>query len=193
MRVRITRRGVLAGAAAIAGASAVPQVLRQQRAPIAHVVVDERLPAAAAFAAAIAGARVQKVNALADLCHRWYTQLRPQVLAVAAPVAGLTTWMDFVVMRDCAAEIGYRTEFHAEHVPGAAGLEHRVSARPELLRQLLRIDAPTLWPQALGAALARGAHLYSRSVPGQIYRATTADVTAGELRMISWVFSPRLH
>ena len=114
----LTRRGVLKGAAAIAGVTALPLFLsahRAARSAIGHVVVDERLTQSAAFAAGISGSRVHKVSALDDLCNRWYTQLRRQVLADARSIAGLTSWMDYVVMRGCAAEIGYVGTFHAEH------------------------------------------------------------------------------
>jgi len=114
----MTRRGVLSGAVAIAGVTALPQFLHARpagRAAIRHVVVDERLIESAAFAAGIPGSRIHTVGALDDLCNRWYTQLRRQVLADARPIAGLTTWMDYVVMRSCAAEIGYVSTFHAEN------------------------------------------------------------------------------
>jgi hypothetical protein len=56
------------------------------------------------------------------------------VLANCGHIAGLTTWMDYVVMRSCAAEIGYAGAFHAEHVPGRGIVEHQVIAHPDLLR-----------------------------------------------------------
>jgi hypothetical protein len=52
----MTRRGVLTGAAAIAGVTALPQFLNARpagRSAICHVVVDERLTQSAAFAAGI--------------------------------------------------------------------------------------------------------------------------------------------
>jgi hypothetical protein len=114
----LTRRGVLSGAVAIAGVTALPHFLSVRpagHAAIGHVVVDERMVQSAAFAAGISGSRIHTVNALDDLCNRWYTQLRRQVLADASSVAGLTNWMDYVVMRSCAAEIGYLSTFRAEH------------------------------------------------------------------------------
>ena len=96
------------------------------------------------------------------------------VLADAGPIAGLTTWMDYVVMRSCAAEIGYVGAFHAEHVPaGAAHLTHAVTAHPDLLSALTRLEQPQRWAQVMGAALASGAHLRSRFVPGEVFSATT--------------------
>lgn len=109
----MTRRGVLTGAAAIASVAALPQFLRP--AAIAHVVVDQRLAGSAAFARGFHSPRIHPVSAVADLCQRWYTRMRREVLADAGQVAGLTTWVDYVVMRDCAAEIGYARQFHAEH------------------------------------------------------------------------------
>jgi hypothetical protein len=125
MNGSMTRRGVLTGAAAIAGVTALPQFLNARpagRSAIGHVVVDERLSQSAAFAAGFPGSRIHTVSALDDLCNRWYTQLRRQVRADAAPIAGLTNWMDYVVMRSCAAEIGYVRTFHAEHRSAAGQL-----------------------------------------------------------------------
>ncbi len=156
----MTRRGVLAGAAALAGMTALPQLLRASA--IAHVVVDHRLAHSRAFATAFAGSRIHRVSALDDLCNRWYTRMRRQVLADAGPIAGLTSWMDYIVMHDCAAEIGYRSSHHAEHL-----------ARP---------DAAPSWAQAMGRVLAAGA---------RPRRAVAGSAAAGEVRMISWVFSPR--
>jgi hypothetical protein len=185
----MTRRGVLTGAAAIAGMTALPQFLNP-RAAIGHVVVDERLAQSALFARGVAATRMHAVGALDDLCNRWYTQLRDQVLSDAGHIAGLTTWMDYVVMRSCAAEIGYASAFHAEHVPvDATALAHSVTAHPDLLSSLVRLGQPQTWARVLGEALASGAHLRSRFVPGQVFSATTAAV-AGHVRMVTWVFSP---
>jgi hypothetical protein len=107
----ITRRGVLTGAAVIAGVTALPSFLTPAsaaRSAIGHVVVDDRLAHSAAFAGGFGGSKIHHVNALDDLCNRWYTRLRREVVADAGHIAGLTTWMDYVVMRSCAAEIGYR-------------------------------------------------------------------------------------
>jgi hypothetical protein len=111
MSESITRRGVLTGAAVIAGVTALPQFLTPAstaRSAIGHVVVDERLAHSAAFAGGFVGASIHRVSALDDLCNRWYTRLRREVLADARHIAGLTTWIDYVVMQGCAAEIGYR-------------------------------------------------------------------------------------
>jgi hypothetical protein len=186
----MTRRGVLTGAAAIAGITALPQFLNA-RAAIGDVVVDERLAQSAQFARGVAATRVHWVGALDDLCNRWYTQLRTQVLADAGHIAGLTTWMDYMVMRACAAEIGYVGAFHAEHVPlAAAGIAHAVTAHPDLLSALTRAT-PRSWAQVIGEALASGAHLRSRFVPGAVFNGTTA-AAAGDVRMVTWVFSPRV-
>ena len=185
----LTRRGVLTGAAAIAGMTALPQFLNA-RAAIGHVVVDERLAASAQFAGGLAATRVHTVGALDDLCNRWYTQLRTEVLADAGHIAGLTTWMDYVVMRSCAVESGYAGAFHAEHIPlGAAVIAHAVTAHPELLSSLVQLGQPQTWARVLGEALASGAHLRSRFVPGQVFNATTT-AAAGHVRMVTWVFSP---
>ena len=167
----ITRRGVLTGAAGIAGVTVLPGFLAPSggaSSAIGHVVVDDRLAHSAAFAAGFIAADIHHVDALDDLCHRWYTRLRRQLMVDAGHIAGLTTWMDYVVMRSCAAEIGYRRAFHTEHLPGTR-----------------------FWPQALGRAVASGAHLRSHFVPGRVFSATMAAASSGHVRMITWVFSPR--
>jgi hypothetical protein len=108
----ITRRGVLSGAAVLAGVTALPPFLAPAsgaRSAVGHVVVDDRLAHSAAFADGFFGANIHRVNALDDLCNRWYTRLRREVLADARHIAGLTSWIDYVVMQSCAAEIGYRS------------------------------------------------------------------------------------
>jgi hypothetical protein len=109
----MTRRGVLTGAAALAGLTALPGILNA--CAIGHLVVDDRLAPSAAFAARFDGARLHRVSAMDDLCNGWYTRIRKEVLADARDIAGLTTWMDYVVMHSCAAEIGYRRTRHNEH------------------------------------------------------------------------------
>ncbi|HEY6456482.1 MAG TPA: hypothetical protein VIY90_14510 [Steroidobacteraceae bacterium] len=168
MSESITRRGVLAGAAAVAGVSALPSLLAPARSAIGHVVVDERLAHSVAFASGFRGSDLHPVGALDDLCNRWYTRLRREVLAKAGHIAGLTSWIDYVVMQGCAAEIGYRRAFHAEHLPGTQ-----------------------LWPQALGKALAAGTHLRSRFEPERVFTAATAAVPTGHVRLVTWVFAPR--
>ncbi len=185
----VTRRGVLTGAAAFTGVSALPQFLTHTR--IGHVVVDARLAHSAHFAGGLNASHVHRVDALDDLCSRWYTRLRSAVLADAGHIAGLTTWMDYVIMRSCTAEVGYVGAFHAEHLPGATSLEHRVTACPELLSLLARLVEPRDWAHALGHALAAGAHLRSRFAPGQVFSATTAAISSGPNRMVTWVFAPR--
>jgi len=186
----MTRRGVLTGAAAIAGVSALGVPLARPAA-IAHVVVDQRLRESAAFAGGVRGSRIHPINALDDLCHHWYTGLRREVLAGGGSIAGLTTWMDYVVMRSAAAEVGYRGVFHAEHLPlEPMRLEHRVTAHPDLLTSLMGLAPPQSWAQALGRSLASGAHLRSRVLPGEVFSAALAAEAPGHFRMVTWVFSP---
>jgi hypothetical protein len=114
MNASMTRRGVLSGAALIAAGTALPRLLRPRADRVGHVVVDARLDDSPVFAAGFAAARVHTVGAVDDLCNYWYTRLRREVLAGGGDIAGLTTWMDYVVMRGCAAEIGYCRSHYAE-------------------------------------------------------------------------------
>ncbi len=135
----ITRRGVLSGAAVIAGVAALPALLtpaRTARSAIGHVVVDARLAHSAAFAAGFVGANIHRVEALDDLCNRWYTRLRREVLADARHIAGLTTWIDYVVMQGCAAEIGYRG------VPGPVLGAPPAAAASDHVRMVTWVFAP---------------------------------------------------
>ncbi len=160
MSASITRRGVLTGAAALAGMTALPKLLNA--AAIGHLVVDERLADSAAFAAGFDAPRIHRVNALDDLCNRWYTRMRREVLADTRQIAGLTSWMDYIIMRDCAAEVGYRRAFHAEH--------------------LLQPESSPAWAHDLGRLLSAGSHPR---------HAIAAHVAPGDRRMVTWVFSPR--
>ena len=157
----ITRRGVLTGAAALARLASLPGILNASA--IGHVVIDDRLAHSAAFVGGFDGPRIHRVSALDDLCNRWYTRMRRQVLADARQIAGLTAWIDYIIMHGCAAEIGYRGSFHSEHL-----------ASP---------DATQSWAQALGQALACGAH------PAD--KACTAAGASDDVRLVAWVFSPR--
>ena len=135
----ITRRGVLTGAAVIAGVTALPSFLAPAgtaRSAIGHVVVDARLAHSAAFAGGFVGANIHHVNALDDLCNRWYTRLRREVLADARHIAGLTTWIDYVVMQGCAAEIGYRD------VPGRVLSAPTAVASSDHVRMVAWVFAP---------------------------------------------------
>jgi hypothetical protein len=185
----LSRRGLLTGAAAIAGVTALPRLTAC--AGIVHVVVDERLPHSAGFAGGVRALRVHRISALDDLCHRWYTGLRRTVLAEGGSIAGLTTWMDYVVMRSCAAEIGYASAFHADHVPAGQTLEHAVYARPDVLAPLASAGGSRTWARALGQALASGDHLRSRFVPGRIFSAAAVSASPGPFRMVTWLFAPR--
>ena len=109
----MTRRGVLTGAAALAGMTVLPRFADASR--IGHLVVDERLAPVATLARGFSAARIHRVGALDDLCNRWYTSMRRAVLADARDIAGVTHWMDYVVMRSCAAEIGYVRTAYTEH------------------------------------------------------------------------------
>ena len=161
MSPSITRRGALTGAAALAGLASFPGLLNTS--PIGHVVVDERLAHSAAFAAGFAGAHLHRVNALDDLCNHWYTRMRKTVLGDGRDIAGLTGWMDYIVMHSCAAEIGYRGSFHAEHL-----------ARP---------DSGHSWAQGLGRTLASGV----QPAVGAIMAGAPSD----HVRMVAWMFSAR--
>ena len=122
----------------------------------------------------VSGERIDDRNRLAAVTNT-YMDMYAEVLADAGHIAGLTTWMDYVVMRSCAAEIGYASAFHAEHVPVAAtALAHAVTAHPDLLSSLVQLGQPQTWARVLGEALASGAHLRSRFMPGQVFSATTA-------------------
>jgi hypothetical protein len=155
----MTRRGVLTGAAALAGVTSLPQILNASA--VGHVVVDDRLAQSAAFASGFQGARIHRVSALDDLCNRWYTRMRQAVRADGRQVAGLTSWLDYIVMHGCAAEIGYRSTFHNEH--------------------LTQPDSAQSWARTMGQALASGAHLPPHSVSGG---------APDHVRVVTWVFSP---
>ena len=185
----LTRRGVLAGAAAVAGIATLGPL---SRAAAPHpalprlAITDPRFAESSVFVAGI-GSGVRHVQAGLDICRQWYDFLQPLTQQCRGAVTGLTTWIDFLVLRGCLGEAGLVCRYRGEHAPrtGDGMLVHTIFGDDALIAAL--IDAAHDWPRALGAALAAG-----RGPAGTAVASAVAAVRPpGHMRMVSWLFSPR--
>ena len=151
------------------------------------VITEQRFVESRLFRAGI-GADVLHVQAGADVCRQWYDSLRQLARPDRGAVAGLTTWIDFLVLRGCLGEAGFRCHYRGEHAPRAGDgmLTHTVFGDGVLMAML--IDAADVWPRVLGAALAAG----RGPVAAAAVHAGCAGVRPpGHMRVVSWLFSPR--
>lgn len=114
----MNRREVLQGLGAAAalipmsGAAWVNAGVRTR----AVAVFDARYPQASRFAAGFAAAG-GTVIAAEDVLQQWHRTLRSHALS-AGPgmrIAGMTTYSDYLVLRDCAREEGWRLLFEGIH------------------------------------------------------------------------------
>ena len=142
---------VLFGGAALGGRMAL--ALPPGDSPV--VVFDARYGDAWSFAhsAASYGARPAALDV--DVVAQWSQSLGPLVRQRPAPVVGLTTYADFVLLRGLAAEVGQRLLFHAYHTRRSSQrVEHRI-LRGEAWRGALAdcSAAGNAWMHALAAQL----------------------------------------
>ena len=79
-------------------------------------VFDSRYPQAARFAAGFTAAGGTALPA-EDVLQQWYRSLRSIALDVGSRIriAGMTTHSDYLVLRDCAREEGWRVLFEGIH------------------------------------------------------------------------------
>jgi len=118
----VSRRHILVGAASVAGLAALGPLVPRALSGIHLVLTDPRLPQSPLFRASI-GDDVQHVALEADIGQQWYAGLRETVRG--RTVAGLTSWIDYVVLSDCAREQGLRVVSSRSATP--AGRIHLVS------------------------------------------------------------------
>jgi hypothetical protein len=186
-----TRRDVLKSAA-VAGVAALAPLL--PCAPGAHpllpqlVITEPRFAESRPFLAGI-GSAVPQVQAGLDVCRQWYDSLQQLASRHRGAVAGLTTWIDFLVLRGCFGEVGFRCRYHGEHAPRAGDgvLSHTVFGDGVLMAAL--IEAAHDWPRTLGTALVSGREPVAGAV---MYTGAVAGVRPpGHMRLVSWLFAPR--
>lgn len=110
---RISRRSVIAGAAAVAGVAATGVRLQAAGTEadaarrVSLLVTDTRFEESKRFAVRVAGAARCQLDISDDVCRHWYGSIRERVRAEQGDLVGVTTWIDFEIMRGCAAEAGY--------------------------------------------------------------------------------------
>lgn len=115
----LTRRGVLAGAAAVAGVAALGPLVSPPPPPAIHLAItDPRFERARLFLEGI-GPVARRIAAGPDLCRQWYDSIRS--LVAGRPFAGVTTWIDFLVLQGCAREQGLICSRHCVHAPSSPG------------------------------------------------------------------------
>ncbi len=125
MSERFSRRGVLVGAAAVASAAAVGVRLyaAEPATALSLLVTDRRFDESKRFAATLAGSARRQLDIADDVCRHWYGSIRDRVAAEQGDLIGLTSWIDYEVMRGCAAEAGYvcrSQRTHAARAPRAS-------------------------------------------------------------------------
>jgi hypothetical protein len=126
---RINRRRVIAGATAVAGVAATGVRLNANDGaarPVSLLVTDTRFAASKRFAARIAGTARCQLDISDDVCRHWYGSIRERVRAEQGDLVGVTTWIDFEIMRGCAAEAGYVCHSQ-QRLPARAGRVSLVS------------------------------------------------------------------
>ncbi len=118
----LTRRTVLAGAASVAGVAVLRPLLPCATAGVHLVITDPRLTESRLFRATV-GDAVRHIAVEPDLLRQWHAGLREAVRGNT--VAGLTSWIDFVVLSGCAREEGLQVM--GSHSAASAGHIHQVS------------------------------------------------------------------
>lgn len=188
MTAALTRREVLVSGACIAGVAAINPQLAHAAANtyLSCVVGDARRSESAAFVAGVANHTRRHLDIADDLCRHWYRGLSNAIVAERGMIAGLTTWMDFEVMRGLAREAGLQLQFRGDHIPLADGMEHQLSIDAGALAALQDARAP--WPTALGMWLTHNAQGLTCDMELQC-RGTTAAISAQNARLVSWLFA----
>jgi hypothetical protein len=110
----VNRRDLLAGAAVIAGSVVLPRMdFKVEPAPLSALLIDRRYAESRSFGEALQKSAVRVIDVSEDICRHWYGG---NMISAGAAIAGLTTWIDFVVMQGCAREAGMSVMFESRHV-----------------------------------------------------------------------------
>lgn len=171
MTIFISRRLMLTGATALAGVAAFDPLLRNSIATERYsaLITDARFEASRRLKIALDPHARRHVDVSQDLCAQWYGFLRETVARERAPMAGLTTWIDFIVMQGCAREAGLRSLFVADHRHSAAGVvENTTEMDLTVLSRVAGKSIGSLWDDAV--------------------RSRPPALPAPRCHMVSWVF-----
>jgi hypothetical protein len=181
MNPAVNRRDLLTGVAAVAGAAVLPRIeLGVEPLRLAAVVVDRRYPELRQFHETLQGSAARVIDA-ADLCRHWYGD---NMVEAGMAIAGLTTWIDFIVMRGCARETGLPTTLIGDHASVSA------EAIAHTCVQSLCGDpglASEVWPASVASWVKSGlwrraGSLRRQTVPGR-------NVSGRLMHWVSWVIA----
>ena len=181
MKHGVTRRDLLAGIAVTTGAVLWPRGIPAQPLRFSALVTDRRYPQLQPFHDSLQGAAVRLIDVSEDLCHHWYGG----GLRAAAPViAGLTTWIDFLVMHGCAREAGLSVVFEGHHACEAdRTIAHACSHD---MSECTGLASP-VWPESLAHWIGSG--LWQGTASPSRHGVAGADASGLRMRWVSWVIA----
>lgn len=180
-----SRRGVLAGAAAVSALAFAPVMpasagIARADAP-RRAIFEQHAEQSLAFAQR---ARAQGLPALGfagDMSGLWFDQLLPALRKDGAPLMGLTSTDALFCFEHLAWDVGMRVRLRVDHVRGPGGFQHLASAElpPSVISRLRADDA------AFGSTAAELA-LDCRGAWGDCTHAPVA----GPAALATWVIAP---
>ena len=180
-------KGILAGSVStpvIAGA--MPAANGPESLPATSIVIhDARYSDARTFAAAATRLGAIATGPRADLIHLWQQRLGPTLRKHRYRVMGMTTYADFMLLRDCMSTIKYRPVFEGLHdCRGHTVLTHKLRYRGQIKPAL--IFAGRQWPATLARVLYRDQEakwpLQESVITSSVQRATDHPGT-----LVSWM------
>jgi hypothetical protein len=193
----LTRRTVLQGGLAVAGAAALAgpagawlAAPRGSHLSYYKVVFDREHPAAQAFgrAAAAAGLPVQAIDR--DVTGLWYHDLYHRWRQGLVAIAGMTPVRTAFCLQLFAQDVGMRMVYRAEHRPMASGgLEHRVTAPAALARRCSALETDLDWAEA-AAGLVQRCPAQLKGRVARVLRSSEASGFAHDEALVSWVIAP---
>jgi hypothetical protein len=109
MDKNISRRGVLIGAAAVAGVATlgVHAYAAKGGTPVSLLVTDTRFEESKRFAASLARSARKQLGVAGNVSAKWFGTLCKGVMGKPGTLTGLTTLRDFNVIKACATRAGF--------------------------------------------------------------------------------------
>lgn len=187
----MNRRGFLK--TAVAGsvcvtvlARATPGVIAAAHEPAAAIVLhDARYSDARRFAAAAARLGAMPLAPQLDLMPLWYEQLGPYLQVHAHRLMGMTTYVDFMLIRDCTATLNHRVIYEGLHdCRGGETLTHGLQFRSKKIP--LAVDSGPQWPETLARTL-YGERVSDRPSQETLMRTNTRHSADNPGTLVSWL------
>jgi hypothetical protein len=158
MTQQITRRAVLVGTASAVSIATISSLHSVTLNPnfFSAIITDARCDESQAFLGGMIGKTVRNIDVREDPCGQWYRFLREAVIAEEGALAGLTTWIDFEIIRRCAFEVGLHCKTRGDHAPvGPNRVVHTLTGGLTRLGPLLTSPHADPWPAILATGLSR--------------------------------------